>query len=102
MAERALRAGEKLSGQLPPLIERATELSVLASDLASDLASTLSAMAFSPEELEETEQRLELLSRLERKYDMPPDELAGLLPALSQELESLALADESMDSLKDA
>ncbi|HIU44283.1 MAG TPA: DNA repair protein RecN [Candidatus Ventrousia excrementavium] len=102
MAERALRAGEKLSGQLPPLIERATELSVLASDLASDLASTLSAMAFSPEELEETEQRLELLSRLERKYNMPPDELAGLLPALSQELESLALADESMDSLKDA
>ncbi len=102
MAERALRAGEKLSGQLPPLIDRAAELAVLASDLASDLSSALSSMAFSSEELEETEHRLEELARLERKYGMPPDELIGLLPALSQELDSLELSNENMDSLKEA
>ena len=102
MAEKALRSVEKYSGQLPQLVERIAELSILAADFSSELSAVLTTLAFSPGELEEVEQRLELLSRLERKYNMPADELAGLLNTLTQELESLELADESLDGLKAA
>lgn len=102
MAEKSLRSVEKYSGQLPQLVERIAELSILASDFSSELSAVLTTLAFSPGELEEVEQRLELLSRLERKYNMPAEELAGLLNTLTQELESLELADESLDGLKAA
>ncbi len=102
MAEKSLRSVEKYSGQLPQLVERIAELSILASDFSSELSAVLTTLAFSPGELEEVEQRLELLSRLERKYNMPADELAGLLNTLTQELESLELADENLDGLKAA
>ncbi len=102
MAEKTLRSAEKYSGQLPALIERATELSILAADFASELSAVLTAMSFSPEELEAVERRLELLSRLEHKYGLPCDELAGLLPALLQERDSLEQADDSLDGLREA
>lgn len=102
MAEKSLRSVEKYSGQLPQLVERMAELSILTSDFSSELSAVLAALAFSPGELEEVEQRLELLSRLERKYNTPADELAGLLSTLTQELESLELADENLDGLKAA
>lgn len=102
MAEKSLRSVEKYSGQLPQLVERIAELSILASDFSSELSAVLAALAFSPEELEQIEQRLELLSRLERKYNVPADELVALLNTLTQELESLELADESLDGLKAA
>lgn len=101
-AEKLLRSAEKYSPALSAAAERAAELSVLACDLSSELSSLLSSMAFTPGELEGIEQRLELFSRLERKYGLAPDQLSELLPSLNQELDSLQQADESLDELKSA
>lgn len=101
-AEKSLRSAEKFSDRLKALAERAGEISILASELSADVASALAETAFSPQELEQVEMRLDLLSHLERKYHTPADELGGLLPALRQEYDSLAQSDESLEDLKQA
>ena len=99
-ARKALRGSAKYSAEAEALEKRLQELAVLAQELSGDLADALSRQDYSPEMLEETEQRLELISRLCLRFGVPADELAAHQAALEEELASLADLDGDLDGLK--
>ena len=76
------------------------ELSLLAADLSGDLADELSRLDYSPEKLEQTERRLDQISKLSVKYGVPADELEEHLASLEAELAALDNLDDSLDELK--
>lgn len=75
-AQRELSPITQDSQDVQAAYDRLEELSVLARDVAQDVQALSEGSDFSPEELEELELRLDLITRLERKYGR--DE-AGLL-----------------------
>lgn len=90
----------KYSAAHEGLCARLTEVEILAGELASELSQRLSETDYTPVRLEETELRLDLLSRLSRKHAAVPDELPTLLTSLREERDGLAFLDDNLDELK--
>lgn len=99
-AVKALARGARYSAAAEELEKRMRELSLLAADLSGDLADELSRLDYSPEKLEQTERRLDQISRLCVKYGVPADELEEHLASLEAELSALDNLDDSLDELK--
>ena len=99
-AVKALARGARYSAAAEQLESRMRELSLLAADLSGDLADELSRLDYSPEKLEQTERRLDQISKLCVKYSVPADELEEHLASLEAELAALDNLDDSLDELK--
>ncbi len=99
-AVKALARGARYSAAAEQLESRMRELSLLAADLSGDLADELSRLDYSPEKLEQTERRLDQISKLCVKYGVPADELEEHLSSLEAELAALDNLDDSLDELK--
>ena len=99
-AVKALARGARYSAAAEELEKRMRELSLLAADLSGDLADELSRLNYSAEKLEQTERRLDQISKLCVKYGVPADELEEHLAALEAELAALDNLDDSLDELK--
>lgn len=99
-AVKSLSRGAKYSAAAEGLEKRMRELSLLAADLSGDLADELSRLDYSPEKLEQTERRLDQISKLCVKYSVSADELEEHLAALEAELDALDNLDDSLDELK--
>ena len=99
-AVKALARGARYSAAAEQLESRMRELSLLAADLSGDLADELSRLDYSPEKLEQTERRLDQISKLSVKYGVPADELEEHLASLEAELAALDNLDDSLDELK--
>ena len=99
-AVKALSRGARYSAAAEGLEKRMRELSLLAADLSGDLADELTRLNYSPEKLEQTEHRLDQISRLCIKYSVPADQLEEHLAALEEELDTLDNLDDSLDQLK--
>ena len=99
-AVKALARGARYSAAAEQLEKRMRELSLLAADLSGDLADELSRLDYSPEKLEQTERRLDQISKLCVKYGVPADELEEHLASLEAELAALDNLDDSLDELK--
>ena len=99
-AAKALARGARYSAAAEELEKRMRELSLLAADLSGELADELSRLDYSPEKLEQTERRLDQISRLCVKYGVPADELEEHLASLEAELAALDNLDGSLDELK--
>ena len=99
-AVKALARGARYSAAAEQLERRMRELSLLAADLSGDLADELSRLDYSPEKLEQTERRLDQISKLCVKYGVPADELEEHLASLEAELAALDNLDDSLDELK--
>ena len=99
-AVKALARGARYSAAAEQLEKRMRELSLLAADLSGDLADELSRLDYSPEKLEQTERRLDQISKLSVKYGVPADELEEHLASLEAELAALDNLDDSLDELK--
>ena len=99
-AVKALARGARYSAAAEQLESRMRELSLLAADLSGDLADELSRLDYSPEKLEQTERRLDQISKLCVKYGVPADELEEHLASLEAELAALDNLDDSLDELK--
>ena len=95
-AVKALARGARYSAAAEELEKRMRELSLLAADLSGDLADELSRLDYSPEKLEQTERRLDQISKLCVKYGVPADELEEHLTSLEAELAAL----DNLDELK--
>lgn len=100
LAEQALTGAAKLGSEYEVLAKRMTELRVLATELSSDLAGALSRLEFSRERMDETERRLDLISRLSSRFGVSADELEEFQSSLENELAALETLDDGMDSLK--
>ncbi len=99
-AVKALGRGARYSAAADELEKRMRELSLLAADLSGDLADELTRLQYSPEKLEETERRLDQISKLCIKYSLQADQLEEHLTALEEEMDTLDHLDDSLDELK--
>jgi len=99
-AESSINECEKVSYSYRSLAARAGELTVLASELASDLGAALRELTYSPLELNEVDDRIELITRLSKKLGTPADELPSLLEKLDDELLSLTNYEDDLEGIK--
>ena len=99
-AVKALGRGSRYSAAAGELEKRLREISLLTADLSGDLADELTRLNYAPERLEETERRLDQISKLCVKYSLPADQLEEHLTALEEELDTLDHLDDSLDELK--
>ena len=88
MAPDLAEAGKKLD-----------EAGFLLSDAAELLRDFQESLQFSPEEYDRLEQRLKDISRLERKYRRPADELQDYLERCRSELDEISSSDERLRDL---
>lgn len=100
-AKKALRRSAKYSAEAEALEKRLLELNALSQELSADVADALSRQAYAPEALEETERRLEQISRLCIRFGVSADELSLHQTALEEELAALENMDGSLDGLKE-
>lgn len=82
------------------LSERITDLYYNAEDAASEINSLLSGMVFSPEELDDIENRLDTITRLKKKYNSDTDGLLQSLAEWKTEYENLLSYEENSEKLK--
>ena len=68
-------------------------------DISSELSSTQNEINFSPNELEEIEERLSLLYRLGLKYGESEEEILSVLTASKEELSKIEYSDEKIIEL---
>lgn len=85
---------------LSNLSEQVTDLYYNAEDLASEINSYTSRMSFSPQELDIIEERLDLITRLKKKYGGSVEECLKNLSAWENELEELTFYEDSLSKLE--
>jgi len=99
-AESALRHAARYSRELDPLCERLHELKCTADDVAEDLRALRGELSFSPQELDELEDRLSRLGRLSRKYGGDEEQMLGFLDAAKKELENIEYSSDMIIMLE--
>ncbi|MBR5381015.1 MAG: DNA repair protein RecN [Oscillospiraceae bacterium] len=99
-AESALLHAARYSKELDPLCERLHELKCTADDLAEELRTLLGDLNFSPEELDELEDRLSKLGRLSRKYGGDEEQMLAFLENAKKELESIEYSSDMIIKLE--
>ena len=99
-AAQALAASAEYAPGLIELRDRANELFILGQELSRDLADAISRVSFSPEALEQTENRIAELSRLARKHGVEPQELPTRLAELEEELSHLGNYENNLEEMK--
>ena len=101
----AARALTKLAGidaAQNALSEQSTALAENLSDLARGLRNYLEAIEFNPKRLEEAEERLDLIRRLERKYGGSIETALAFAVSARQQLETITTAAERIAELEAA
>lgn len=93
---RLLRYDESLQ----PLDERLKELVYSAQDLAEELRDRVDGLAYSGEELEKIESRLDVLHRLKRKYGSDVDQVLEFLDRAQKELDEIEFSSERLEQLE--
>ncbi len=99
-AESALSHAARYSSELDPICERLNDLKCLAEDVAEDLRTLRGELNFSPEELDELEDRLSKLNRLSRKYGGDEEQMLAFLDSAKRELETIEFSSEMLVKLQ--
>ena len=89
-----------LAPELGEAEKKLEEASFLLTDAEELLRDFQDALNFSPEEYDRLEQRLKDISRLERKYRHPADELEDYLEQCRRELNEISTSDERLQELQ--
>ena len=84
------------------LSSRLTDIYYNLRDCAEEINDALDNLESDPQRLEEIEERLDLLSRLTRKYNCAADELPALAEQMQTRLETLLNYDKNRDALEAA
>ena len=80
---------------------RMEEIGYDLSDCAGDLGNYLDQMDYQPQELEQVEERLDLLYRLKRKYGNSVEEILEYLEKSREQLQQLNLSEEKAQELQE-
>ena len=99
-AEGAVQSVSSISTELAELGERLTALRCAADDAADSLRELSRTFDFSPGELDEVEERLDLLYRLRKKYGPTVEEMLAYLERCRQELDQIQYADDTIARLE--
>ena len=100
-AVKGLEHSARYSAGAQGLESRLRELTLLVQDISGELADLRAGLDYSPEKLEETEKRLELISRLCIRCAVPADGLEEHRAGLEAELAALDDLDQGLDRLKE-
>lgn len=92
-ASSSLEEAAEYLEELRPVAARLLDLAYEMEDCGDAVRDSLSELAFDPQELEELEERLELLHRLSRKYGPTEEEMAAFLEGARKELDQIEFAD---------
>ena len=99
-AEGSLRTAARWSEGLAALADRLASLRAEADDIAETLRDVRGDLDFSPNEMEEIEERLSLLRRLSRKYGGDEEQVLAYLKNCRAEIEKLEGSDERAEELR--
>lgn len=99
-AERALARISKNDDALAQLHETVADLMYQAQDAAEQLRDKIYSLSYSADELEQIEQRLDIIFRLRRKYGATCEDILQYLERAKAELDEIEFADERMEQLK--
>lgn len=104
MTERAVSAlngAARYMEQAQPLAEQLQEALYTIQDTANELRGITDLLEFDPKELDETENRLEILHRLTTKYGCDEETVLAYGEACRRELQQIELSDETAKRLAD-
>ncbi len=99
-AEYALQRIARFDERIEKLHGAVSELSSMAQEVCEELIDLKDAAAFSPEELDELEGRLDIIHRLKRKYGSGCDEILAYLENAKKELDEIEFSDERLHKLE--
>lgn len=99
-AERALARLARIDDQLAPLQETLADLMYRVRDCAEQVAEQVDALSFSEAELDDVEQRLDILHRLHRKYGPTCEEMLAYLEKAKNELDEIEFSSDRVEQLK--
>lgn len=95
-AASALGKVTDVSDEISRVYRAVEELSFLAQDAAEQVRDLRDQFDFSPEALEEVENRLDVIQRLRRKYGADCGEILNYLERCRQELDAIEMADDTI------
>ena len=99
-AERALARIARYDDSLSELHERVKDLMYQVQDASEGLRDARDSFAYSSDELEQIENRLDIIHRLRRKYGASCADILDYLERAKQELDEIEFADDHMEHLK--
>ena len=99
LAGRSLRGGARFNEELGALAEKAEELRYQTLDLIELLRDMRDSLEMADGELDQIEERLDLLTRLQKKYGATTAEMLAYLERAKAELEGISLAEVRRDKL---
>lgn len=99
-AFRELSSVGKFSADAEKLSEKLGDLYYELSDIADSIRDCISGDGFSYTELEEIENRINLLYKLSKKYGETEEEMLAFLENAKKELSEISLSDDMLDKLK--
>ena len=99
-AEKALSKIARYDESLAALHERVKDLMYQVQDAAEEVLDSRDTFAYSEEELEQIESRLDVIHRLRRKYGANCDAILAYLDRAKKELDEIDFADDHMERLK--
>ena len=99
-AFRELSSIGKFSNEIQVISEKLGDLYYELSDIADTVRDSISGDGYNPLELEEIENRLDLLYKLSKKYGETEEEMLLFLENAKKELSEISLSDEVLDELK--
>ena len=100
IAERALARVAKFDDAISELHERVADLMYQVQDLAEGVRDARDDLAYSADELERIESRLDVIHRLRRKYGVTCADILEYLERAKQELDEIEFADDHLERLK--
>lgn len=99
-AERALARIAKFDDSIAALHERVADLMYQVQDAAEELRDVKDGFAYSAEELEQIESRLDVIHRLRRKYGVTCQDILDYCTRAQQELDEIEFADDRLEQLQ--
>jgi len=99
-ALRSLAQGVRIDPSLGSLLESAESVSLQLEELTRQMRQYQEAIQYSPQRLQEVEERLALILRLERKYGETVEEVLTYAREAERELDAIAHSDERINELE--
>ena len=99
-AENALTQGGRYSAELSELAQKVSQLRYAADDVAELVRDARSGLDFYPGQLDDVEERLDLIHRLKRKYGADEEEMLAYLDRCQTELDNIQFSDERREKLE--
>ena len=99
-AERALARIAKYDESISELHEKVADLMYQVQDAAEIARDARDELAYSADELEQIESRLDVIHRLRRKYGVTCADILAYLEKAKQELDEIEFADDKLERLK--